>query len=176
PDAMLEQFAQQIQALVEGGIDGIIVETMISPEEAILAARAAKKVLETIPVIVNLTYEPTARGPRTMMGTSPDGFVKMLSEQGVEIQGVGTNCGTGADDMVAVVEELRAATLLPIAAYANAGMPRMQDGVAVYDETPEEFSVKTLKLVAAGASLVGGCCGTTPEHIRALREKLADGK
>lgn len=175
PDALLEQFAVQIRALVEGGVDAIIVETMISPEEAILAARAAKSVLQSLPVIVNLTYEPTPRGPRTMMGTSPEHFVKMLADQNVSVDGVGTNCGTGADDMVSVVTALRGCTDTLIAAYANAGMPRMQDGVAVYDETPDVFAEKTAKLADAGARMVGGCCGTTPEHIRQLSKRLSDG-
>ena len=174
PDSLLEQFAVQIRALVEGGIDAIIVETMISPEEAILAARAAKSIHQSLPVIVNLTYESTPRGPRTMMGTSPDHFVKMLADRKVSVDGVGTNCGTGADDMVSVVAALRGCTHMPIVAYANAGLPRMQDGVAVYDETPDEFAEKSAKLVGAGAAMVGGCCGTTPEHIRQLCRMLSN--
>ena len=174
PDSLLEQFAIQIKSLVAGGVDGIIVETMISPEEAILAARAARGVLESLPIIVNLTYEPTPRGPRTMMGTSPEAFVKMLSDENIKIDAVGTNCGTGGDDMVSVVEALCGCTQMPIVAYANAGMPRMQDGVAVYDETPIEFTEKAIRLVAAGASIIGGCCGTTPEHIKRLNTRLAD--
>jgi len=174
PHSLLEQFAVQIRALVEGGIDAIIVETMISPEEAILAAKAARSVLQSLPVIVNLTYEPTPRGPRTMMGTSPERFVKMLADQNVSVDGVGTNCGTGADDMVSVVAALRECTHVPIVAYANAGMPRMQDGVAVYDETPDEFAEMTAKLADAGAAMVGGCCGTTPEHIKRLSRTLSN--
>ncbi len=174
PQSLLEQFAVQIRALVEGGVDAIIVETMISPEEAILAARAAKSVLQSLPVIVNLTYEPTPHGPRTMMGTSPERFVKMLADQNISVDGVGTNCGTGADDMVSVVAALRGCTRMPIVAYPNAGMPRMQDSVAVYDEAPDEFAEKTAKLADAGAAMVGGCCGTTPEHINQLSRRLSN--
>ncbi|HUT03874.1 MAG TPA: homocysteine S-methyltransferase family protein [bacterium] len=173
-EAMIEQFAVQIEALVEGGVDAIMVETMISPEEAIAAASAGKTVQESLPIVINLTYEPTPRGPRTMMGTSPERFIQMLSEQGVNVDGVGTNCGTGADDMVSVVSALRGCTDLPIVAYPNAGMPRMQDGMAVYDESPEAFSEKTAKLADAGATMIGGCCGTTPEHIQHLCRRLAN--
>ena len=172
--SLIDQFAVQIEALVEGGVDAIIVETMISPEEAIAVARAGKAVRESLPIVVNLTYEPTPRGPRTMMGTSPERFIQMLTEQGVNVDAVGTNCGTGADDMAPVVSALRDCTDLPIVAYPNAGMPRMQNGVAVYDESPEVFSEKAAKLVDAGATMVGGCCGTTPKHIQHLCRRLAD--
>ncbi len=173
-ESLIEQFAVQIEALVEGGVDAIMVETMISPEEAIAVARAGKTVRESLPIVINLTYEPTPRGPRTMMGTSPDRFIQMLKEQGVNVDGVGTNCGTGADDMVSVVAALRSCTDLPIVAYPNAGMPRMQGNVAVYDESPEAFSEKTAKLADAGATMIGGCCGTTPEHIQHLYRRLAN--
>lgn len=184
PESMLEQFAVQIRALVEGGVDAIIVETMICPEEALLAAKAARSVLKSLPVVVNLTYEPTPHGPRTMMGTSPESFMRMLADRNVSIDGVGTNCGTGANDMVSVVDALRkCCTRMPIVAYPNAGMPRMQAAVpalnyaaftAVYDESPAEFAQKAARLVDAGASIVGGCCGTTPAHINQLSRRLSN--
>ena len=174
PESMLEQFAVQIRALVEGGVDAIIVETMICPEEALLAAKAARSVLKSLPVVVNLTYEPTPHGPRTMMGTSPESFIRMLADQNVSIDAVGTNCGTGANDMVAVVDALRKCTRMPIVAYPNAGMPRVQDGAAVYDESPDEFGQKAARLVEAGAAMVGGCCGTTPAHINQLSRRLSN--
>ncbi|MBN2207957.1 MAG: homocysteine S-methyltransferase family protein [Candidatus Coatesbacteria bacterium] len=174
PDEMLAQFVRQIQALKDGGVDGVIVETMLSPEEAIIAARAAKAVSADLAVIVNLTYDPTPRGPRTVMGTSPEAFLEAISGEWVVVDGVGTNCGTGADDMMLVVESLRAKTDLPIAAYPNAGMPRMKDGVAVYDQPPEEFADKARRLFDAGATMIGGCCGTTPEHIRLLSQRLSN--
>ncbi|MBN2208536.1 MAG: homocysteine S-methyltransferase family protein [Candidatus Coatesbacteria bacterium] len=175
PESMLEQFAVQIRALVDGGVDAIIVETMMCPQEALLAAKAARSVLKSLPVVVNLTYELTPHGPRTMMGTSPESFVRMLAEQNVSVDGVGTNCGTGADDMVWVVDALRkCSTRLPIVAYPNAGMPRMQNGAAVYDESPAEFAQKAARLVEAGATIVGGCCGTTPAHINQLSRRLSN--
>jgi len=174
PESMLEQFAVQIRALVEGGVDAIIIETMICPQEALLAAKAARSVLKSLPVVVNLTYEPTPHGPRTMMGTSPESFIRMLADQDVSVDGVGTNCGTGADDMVSVIDALRTCTRIPIVAYPNAGMPRIQDGEAVYDESPAEFAQKASRLVEAGATIVGGCCGTTPAHINQLSRRLSN--
>ena len=96
----------------------------------------------------------------------------MLADENIRIDAVGTNCGTGGDDMVSVVEALKRCARMPIVAYANAGMPRMQDGVTVYDETPIDFAEKALRLMAAGASIIGGCCGTTPEHIKQLNTRL----
>ena len=169
---MFDQFARQVDALANGGVDAIVIETMISPEEAIIAARAAKSVAPSLPVVVNLTYEPTPKGPRTMMGTSPEDFLHLLAQEGVKIEAVGTNCGTGAEDMVEVVSLLRSQTKMPVIAYPNAGLPRMVDGAPVYDETPEEFAKKASRLLDAGATMVGGCCGTTPAHIKQLRQTL----
>ncbi|MCD6327049.1 homocysteine S-methyltransferase family protein [bacterium] len=167
-----QHFKRQTEALVSGGVDAVIVETMLSPEEALIAAGAAKAVDAKLPVFVNLTFDPTPHGPRTMMGTSPADFVVMIENQKIDLQGVGTNCGTGARDMLRVVESYRAKTKLPIVAYPNAGFPKMVNEQTVYDQTPDEFATEAEKLFDAGASIIGGCCGTTPEHIRHLKKKL----
>jgi methionine synthase I (cobalamin-dependent) len=165
PRQLAEGFALQAQALRDGGVDALICETMTDVEEARIAAEAA---LGTgLPVVVSMVYDSGAEGTRTMMGNSPADVVCALGPLG--LLALGANCGRGASGFHAVCRELRMATAIPLWIKPNAGLPRMTGGSAVYDTRPEDFAREAIQLVAEGASFIGGCCGTSPEFIAALR-------
>ena len=160
-------YERQIRALAEAGADLVCIETMTDLAEAVLAVRAAKSVAPDLPVIVTMTFETTRRGFFTVMGVSIEQAVRGLSEAGADI--LGSNCGNGSVTMVAIAREFRALTGLPIAIQPNAGLPEPLDGSLVYPETPEFMAGQARELLAAGVAIIGGCCGTTPAHVRALR-------
>ena len=164
-DEMTEVFAEQVAALLAGGAEGFVIESMIDLGEAQAALRAAKQHSD-LPAVVSMTFEKGARGYATIMGVRPEQAAEELQAAGADI--VGSNCGHGVREMVEVIALMGPATDLPLWAKPNAGMPKLIDGRTVFDETPEEFVGHFDALVAAGARVVGGCCGTTPEHIRAL--------
>ncbi len=156
-------FKEQILALVEGGIDAVIVETMSSLEECQAAVRAAKE-NSNLPVIVSMSFDPGKRGFRTMMGVDIPTMVKGLSESGVDV--IGTNCGgIGLEEMAEVIKEMRMLTDKPLMAQPNAGKPMLLEGKTVYNESPEAMAAQVEELIKAGANIIGGCCGTTPEHM-----------
>lgn len=169
PIEMEEGFRLQIKGLIDGGSDLIIVETMTALEEIVLAVRAAKALCD-LPVIGSMTFDPTKQGYRTMMGVDIPTAVKTLLDEGVDV--VGSNCGNGMDDFISIVKEMRHVTDAPILAEANAGLPELVGGKTVYRETPELMASKLPRLIDAGANIVGGCCGTTPAHIRKFREMI----
>jgi len=160
-------FTEQAEALVAGGVDGIIVETMTAVEEARAALQAAKSVTN-LPVAVTMSFTPDRSGGgfHTVMGVNAEEAVATLQEAGADL--VGSNCGVGSDAMVRIIERMAAVAAVPLLAKPNAGVPRLEGGRTVYDENPERFARSGAALVAAGAGVVGGCCGTTPGHIRAL--------
>jgi 5-methyltetrahydrofolate--homocysteine methyltransferase len=162
---MVKGFAEQAQALAEGGADGIVVETMMDLAEAKAAVRATKE-STSLPVAVTLTFNKGPKGYATMMGIRPEQAAAELESAGTDI--VGANCGAGIDIMIELMRLMRSATSLPIWCKPNAGLPELIDGKTVYRETPEMMASKLNALVQAGASIVGGCCGTTPAHIRAF--------
>jgi 5-methyltetrahydrofolate--homocysteine methyltransferase len=162
---MVKGFAEQAQALAEGGADGIVVETMMDLAEAKAAVRATKE-STSLPVAVTLTFNKGPKGYATMMGIRPEQAAAELESAGTDI--VGANCGAGIDIMIELMRLMRSATSLPIWCKPNAGLPELIDGKTVYRETPEMMASKLKALVQAGASIVGGCCGTTPAHIRAF--------
>jgi 5-methyltetrahydrofolate--homocysteine methyltransferase len=171
---MVQGFAEQARALAAGGADSIVVETMMDLAEAKAALRAAKE-STSLPVAVTLTFNKGPKGYATMMGVRPEQAATELERAGADI--VGANCGAGIDIMIDLMGLIRSATSLPIWCKPNAGLPELVDGKTVYRETPEMMASKLKALVQAGASIVGGCCGTTPSHIRALvleRTKLAN--
>ncbi len=170
-DEMREVYREQIRGLVEGGVDVIIVETQMDVQEAVLAVEAAKSVCD-LPVIANMTYDPGKSGYRTMMGNTVEECVRALEAAGADV--VGSNCGTGIDDMIGVVKEMSRLASRPVLAEPNAGLPQLEEGRTVYKETPQEMAEKLPKLIEAGARIVGGCCGTTPEHIRLFRKIVDD--
>ncbi len=157
-------FAEQARAVAEAGADGIVVETMSDPAEAVLGAAAAGKT--GLPVVACMTFDSGKSKDRTMTGATPEQAVEALTDAGVNV--IGSNCGQGIAGMVEVCRRLRAATDLPIWIKPNAGLPEIVAGETVYRQTPAEFASYAPRLVAAGADFIGGCCGTTPEFIRAV--------
>jgi methionine synthase I (cobalamin-dependent) len=161
-------FAEQAQAFVEAGADGIVIETMSDPAEASLAVAAAHAT--GLPVVACMTFDSGANKDRTMMGTTPEQAVEKLTAAGADV--IGSNCGRGVADMIDVCRRLHAATDRPIWIKSNAGLPQTVDGQAIYKQTPAEFAAYIPQLVEIGASFIGGCCGTTPEFIRAVAAAL----
>ena len=144
--------------------DALLIETMIDVTEAKIAAAAA---LETgLPVIVSFVYDSGKNRDRTIMGATPEQVATALVSEGVH--GIGANCGVGAREYVAICKRLVAACHLPIWIKPNAGLPEILGGVAKYKTTPEEFAGAAKELANAGATFVGGCCGTSPDFIRVL--------
>lgn len=170
-DELYEAFVEQVTALARGGADAICVETMSDIAEARLAVRAAKE-HTSLEVIATFTFERTVQGEyRTMMGTAPVEACTAMLEAGADI--IGTNCGNGFERMIDIVSEIRQAVPdTPILVHANAGLPVHENGVDHYSDTPETMAALAPKLIAAGASVVGGCCGTNPSYIAAIRNAL----
>ncbi len=168
-----EAFNEQAQALVEGGVDAIIVETQTALEELQLGIEAARQAGATC-IIGSMAYDVTHDGStfRTMMGVDPEDAARFMQEQGVDI--VALNCGTGMDMARALeaVKRYRAVTDLPIMVQPNAGQPKLIDMQVVYDEKPEDMAAGVVSLLEAGANIIGACCGSTPDHIRAFRQKI----
>lgn len=166
---LFDGFVEQIIGLSDGGADAIIIETMSDMDEARVAIRAAKSVTDK-EVLCTFTFSLTpANEYRTMMGTSVAETVEMLLSEGADI--IGANCGNGTAGMIEIVKEIRIVNSeIPVLVHANAGMPLLHDGISIFPETPDEMSAQIGELVDAGANIVGGCCGTTPEHITKIAE------
>jgi len=173
-EAFYRAFKEQVVAFEEGGADAVIVESMSALEEAAVAVQAARENTH-LTVIATMTFDPQMhRGYATMMGVTPAQAAAGLIEAGAHI--IGTNCGTGADHMINVVREMRkAAPKHAIIAMPNAGMPELENGETVFRETPEQMAEKALELVNAGVNIIGGCCGTGPAHIAAMRGAISAG-
>jgi 5-methyltetrahydrofolate--homocysteine methyltransferase len=167
PEELYEAFREQVKALEEGGADAIVVETMTDLDEAVEAVKAARENTR-LEVICTMTFDRLITGEyRTMMGISPSDMIQPLLEAGATI--LGTNCGNGMAGMIPVVKEIRKCNpVVPILVHANAGIPLYRDGKTIFPEGPEEMASFALQLINAGANIIGGCCGTTPEHIRKL--------
>jgi 5-methyltetrahydrofolate--homocysteine methyltransferase len=170
PDVVRESFRRQIGALVEAGIDDLCIETMIDLAEAKLAVEAAREVSPDIPIMATMTFDATPRGFYTIMGNDIASAARELPEAGANL--VGSNCGNGIEAMIEIARAFRSCTDGPLLIQPNAGLPEMVDGRVVYNETPEFMAEKALELAAIGVQVIGGCCGTTPEHTRALRKAL----
>lgn len=166
PAEFLECFAEQIAACAQGGADGLVLETMTALEEARAALAAARQAAPALPVAACMTFDRGARGYATMMGVAPERAARDLDAAGADL--VGSNCGAGIGAMVEVARLMKAATARPLWIKPNAGAPRLVDGRTVFRETPEEMASRVPDLLAAGARVIGGCCGTTPDHIRAI--------
>jgi Methionine synthase I (cobalamin-dependent), methyltransferase domain len=170
-DEMRDSFAEQARALASGGADALCVETMMDADEARIAVAAAKQATG-LEVICTFTFDKTVQGYyRTMTGLSPEDAATAALDAGADI--VGTNCGNGFAGMIDVVRAMKSATRgRPIMVQANAGLPVNQGGVDSYPEGPSDMAALLPQLLDAGANIVGGCCGTTPEHIAALRRAV----
>jgi 5-methyltetrahydrofolate--homocysteine methyltransferase len=170
PEDVRAAFLRQIRAQVEAGADLVCVETMTDLQEATLAVEAARTVSREIPVIATMTFDRTPRGFFTIMGVSIAQAARALEAAGADV--LGSNCGQGTCAMVEVARAFRAATALSLAIRPNAGLPETRDGGLAYPETPELMAALVPDIFAAGVSIVGGCCGTTPAHIRAIRQAV----
>jgi 5-methyltetrahydrofolate--homocysteine methyltransferase len=170
PDAVEEAFAEQVRSLASAGADVLCIETMGDLTEATRAVKAAKDVAPGVPVMATMTFEPTPRGYFTVMGVSVEKAVAGLEAAGADV--VGSNCGTGIEDMVSIARAMTRATRLPLLIQPNAGLPQSRDGQVVYDETPASMAARVPELLDLGVVIVGGCCGTTPDHIRAIRRAV----
>jgi 5-methyltetrahydrofolate--homocysteine methyltransferase len=170
-EELYEAFKEQSKALETGGVDAIMIETMTDLDEARLAIRAAKE-NTNCEVFCTMTFDKTVDGEfRSMMGVSPTEMVNTLVAAGADL--IGANCGNGIADMIGIVEEIRKVNPdIPVLVHANAGMPHYHDGQTVFPESPDEMAILVPKILAAGANIIGGCCGTTPGHICRVREMV----
>jgi 5-methyltetrahydrofolate--homocysteine methyltransferase len=170
-EELYEGFKEQVLGLVKGGVDAICVETMSALDEAILAIKAAKE-NTNLEVVCTFTFEKTLKGEfRTMMGVSPAQMVESVMQAGADV--IGTNCGNGMKDMIEIVSEIRKVDPhTPILVHANAGKPEVRAGKTVFPESPKEMASFISIIVNAGANIVGGCCGTTPEHIQKIAQTV----
>lgn len=163
-DDLYEAFKEQSMALEAGGADAIVIETMTDLEEARIATKAAAE-NTSCEVICTMTFDKILSGEfRTMMGISPSEMIEPLSNAGASI--IGANCGNGIADMIGIVKEIRQVNAeIPILIHANAGMPHYCDGETTFPESPNDMAARVKEIVDAGANIIGGCCGTTPDHI-----------
>ena len=166
-EALINIYKEQAKYLLEAGVDLFVVETMMSLAETRAAVIAIKEVCN-LPVIASLTFQEDGR---TLYGTDPVTAVVVLQSIGADI--IGVNCSTGPGEMIPVIKKMKEYAEVPILAKPNAGLPVLEDGVTVYPMTPEEFASWGPAFIEAGAGLIGGCCGSTPEHIRMLTEKVS---
>ena len=169
-DDVYDGFRRQIEAMIDAGADCVCVETMTDLSEATLAVRAAKDVSPTTPVMATMTFDATPRGFFTIMGTTVEQAAKGLRDAGADV--VGSNCGHGIDRMIEVARELRSHTDRPVLIQSNAGLPEMKNSVLVYPESPAMMAERAQELISIGVSIIGGCCGTTPDHVGAIRKMV----
>ncbi len=172
-DELKEAFADQAKALADGGVDGLIIETMTAIEEITVAIEAVKSVSD-LPIFASLAYDPAGEGFKTMMGIGPETAVAKLVP--LEIAAIGLNCGTldmaGYVKLAQVYADVIGAESIALLAEPNAGRPELVDGKAVYNLSPEDFAAACGQICAAGAKIIGGCCGTTPNHIKAMAQRI----
>lgn len=167
---MRDNFKRQVEALVEGGIDVLTIETMMDVREATVAIQAAKEVAADLVIIASMTFDETSRGFYTVMGTNIEEAAEALEETGADI--VGSNCGDGIEKMVKIAKAFRSVTSLPVLIQSNAGKPEAGSGGLSYPESPGFFTEHVAALVELGVAIIGGCCGTTPAHIHVIREMV----
>ncbi len=165
---LVDCYKEQVSAILQEGVDLFVVETMMSLQECRAAVLAIKETCD-LPIIVSLTFNPDGK---TLYGTSPDTAMIVLESMGVDC--VGMNCSTGPDAMLELVQQMAAVANVPIMVKPNAGLPELENGKTVYKMGPAEFTDACEKLYQAGASLFGGCCGSTPDHIKELVTRLKD--
>lgn len=167
-NTLRQAFDEQAQAMADAGANAIVVETMAELEEAELAVQAA--LATGLPVVACVVFDSGADLDRTMMGVTPEQAAEHLTRVGAHV--IGANCGQGIAGYVDICQRLRASTDRPLWIKANAGIPEVIDGEVVYKTTPQEFAAYGPALVEAGASFIGGCCGTSPEFIAAMRQAV----
>ncbi len=168
PAAMKDNYKRQIDTLIESGADLLCIETMTDLNEAVIAVQSAREISQDIPIIATMTFDIIPQGCVTIMGNSVTDVCAKLEEASANV--IGSNCGNGTKNMITIAKEFLTNTQLPIIIQSNAGIPIIIDDQVVYQETPEEFADFTKILLELGVSIIGGCCGTTPDHISAIRE------
>lgn len=167
-EEVYNSYLRQMKSLIAEGVDMICCETMTDLTEAALAIKAARAISATIPVCVTMTFDHTPRGFYTMMGVSIEKATRGLADAGADI--IGSNCGNGITDMINIAAEFRKYSALPIIIQSNAGLPLIKDGLTHYPESAEFMAKKSSELLEIGVKIIGGCCGTTPAHIVALKQ------
>ena len=176
PEELNRAFAEQAKALLDGGVDGFIIETMTALDEVTIAIEAVKSVSGGVPVLASMSFDRAGDDFKTMMGVSVEAAAAKIVTLGVDA--VGFNCGTvSLDEYVELAEKFVSAVRAlsaDVIVYAepNAGKPELVEGQAVYKVSPEDFAVAAKKIHSAGVNIIGGCCGTGPAHIKALAKKL----
>jgi 5-methyltetrahydrofolate--homocysteine methyltransferase len=173
-DEVYGAFERQVRVLVDAGVDLFCVETMFDLREATLAVRAAKALSPNTPVMASMTFDATPKGYYTIMGTNIEESAAGLVEAGADV--VGTNCGFGIEKMIEIARELVHHASVPVIVQSNAGLPEVRGGEVLYAESPEFMADRIANLIELPVSVIGGCCGTSPEHIRAIRERLDRGR
>jgi 5-methyltetrahydrofolate--homocysteine methyltransferase len=171
PEAAAEMFGEQIRGLVAGGVDGILIETMSDLAEVEAAVTAARAEAPGLPVFATLSFDTNLR---TMMGVSPAMAVSSLTDMGVDV--IGANCGRGLDEMRTIAAQLAEAGAgsARLMVQSNAGLPRLQGDTFVFDGTPEEMAIYAVEMRDLGFKVIGACCGSTPQHIAAMKAALAN--
>lgn len=173
PDVLRNSLRVEIGALLEGGVDAILFETFTALDELVLSLEVAQELKAPV-VIVTGAFDPTKNGPRTMMGARPEQFAKAAAEGGASV--VGANCGglAGPEDYAALLDRMHSAASLPLMLQPNAGRPDMKDSTVVYHCTPAVLAGMVTPIVEK-LKILGGCCGSTPEHIAAMKARFANG-
>jgi 5-methyltetrahydrofolate--homocysteine methyltransferase len=168
---MRENFFLQAKVLIDAGVDLITIETMYSLEEAVAAVQGVRTAGDIL-LLASITFTQTKNGFFTMMGEDVAQCTSSLENAGADM--IGANCTLNSQDIIELTKELRASTAKPILIQPNAGQPLVRNGVTYYEQSPSEFAADAMKIKAAGADMIGGCCGTTPEFIREVAVALGD--
>jgi 5-methyltetrahydrofolate--homocysteine methyltransferase len=176
PDELKDAFTAQTEALLDGGVDGFIIETMTAPDETVIAIEAIKSIAGERPVLVLMSFDEAGDSFKTMMGVSVEAYVSRIVP--LNVDAIGFNCGTLSLDQYVVLSEefvsvVRAlSNAVAICAEPSAGKPELIDNKAVYKVSPKDFAAMVEKIHSAGISIIGGCCGTAPAHIEAIAKKI----
>ncbi|MFH0796833.1 MAG: homocysteine S-methyltransferase family protein [Candidatus Omnitrophota bacterium] len=168
PKKLAAAYQKQAAILVEGGVDFVLLETMSSAAEVKVIVAAIRE-KQDIPLVVSFTFFPGRKGPRTLMGESPKDVAESF---GAHVLAIGSNCGEGVPEVIAVISQMREHTDSPLWAKPNAGKPYLSNGKTFFPLGPSDMAEQIQGLVEAGAGIIGGCCGTTPQHIALMKRKL----
>ncbi|MCM8814725.1 MAG: homocysteine S-methyltransferase family protein [Candidatus Omnitrophica bacterium] len=166
---LIDCYRQQVQILINAEADGIVIETMSDVREAVCALIAAKEISKD--VVVSITFNHGTKGYKTMMGQGISECAVLLKNNGADV--IGSNCGSGIKDFIAIAKEMKKASSLPVWIKPNAGIPQLIAGKTVYPDSPEDMAKYVDELIEAGASVIGGCCGTTPFHIKKIAQVIS---
>ena len=166
---MYDSFKNQALALEEGGADCVVIETMLDIDETSIALQAVRENTSML-AMATMTFDLGPRGFFTMMGVTPEDAAKKLEQSGAQV--IGANCGNGIERMIEIASKMRNSTDKPMMINCNAGIPSLVSGEILYPETPEYMAEQFMKLKDVGVNIIGGCCGTSPEHIKALSDAI----